>query len=363
MTKTIVVAVDAKMDNFATLGNVVEVGDYRVLIHTDPRMTHNEKGSFPNFDIFIDGGYGDEHWDQVLAPKSHVKLSRIPKDIQGVCLRNFATSRAKPDPNFLPIPTWVVGWNNRNYPNVTGKVVVKPKDGARGLGHFVVHAEHVNLDYFLKSLKTLLKSYDDKKLADDGVDRFLEQFRGNVQYFTGDEKSKHEGLEALSNQGYFVQSVVPAVSREWRILTDCQGRPVYFQQRRNRDDVEAVISDDEYQQATGGGSRVEYNSICTDPGTWFKTHVDVDRQFFTTLCQRIVGPMGSIDLFQTADGRWGVFEYCNQYGISGVPANMAYNLHYAFLVHVIELFLDVENPEDVIEVPKINQRTGFSLAL
>jgi hypothetical protein len=335
MSKTVVIAIDPKMDNFATLGTALEFplsddSRVRVLIHNDPRLSHTFHGSVPNFDLLIDGGYSKTPWSDLLEPGQYIGLKRYPKDVQGVLLRRFNKNYGSKT-NFENVPAWAVGWGKRNYPDATGWLVIKPLDGARGIGHFVLDSHYINLDFFLKRLDWIVEQAANKKLEDDAFNKFLEDFGEHVEYHSSGDREKYEGLVALHQQGYLVQSRVQFVEKEFRVLTDFEGKPVYFQERQVRKtDDEPTGS--KYTQATGGGVRIEHSNICDDADKWFVDHPEVDREYFERLCSEVIGPMSSIDLFFTIGGRWGIFEYCNQFGISGVPADIARALHLQFIV-------------------------------
>ena len=200
---------------------------------------------------------------------------------------------------------------------------VKSLDGARGIGQFVVKTEHVNLNYFLSELKYTLS----QELVDDTVPKFLERFEGNVIYGAGDENYVNEGLVTMRDQGYFVQSLVPDVKVEYRIITDTNSVPKYFQRRKVRD------VDSAYPQATGSGSVVDKEAILTAEA--FYAESNVSSAFFEHVCRTVIGPLSSIDVFITS-GEWGIFEYCNQFGISGIPAAIVTDLHKEHLLKVIQ---------------------------
>lgn len=332
MSKTIVLAIDEKMDNFAVLGNRFDIsrgGDcYSVYVHNNPIVNQTAAGVSMNFDILFDGGYGRKDWADILPQRHHRLNKRYSKDIQAIKLAEFHMGwvrRAdRPEPRFINIPTWSVGWNRRNYPEQADAVVVKGKDGARGIGQFVVNTNYVNLDYFLKRLDSLLKVPYNEGLLND----FIEQFGGHVTYGKGDENKPGEGLESLRDNGYFVQSLVINIDAEYRVLTDKDGKPAYIQRRKVRDDESG------FPQATGSGSVIDRASIITV--TDFFETTRVHREFFEALCSGVVGPVSSVDVFTTAGGGWGIFEYCNQFGISGVPLDVAMRLHFDYVGQAIE---------------------------
>ena len=331
-TKTVVIAIDEKMDNFAVLGNRFDItvaGEfYNVYVHNNPSVNQSFVGVTANFDILFDGGYGRKDWADILPQHQHRLNKRFSKEIQAIKMADFhkgwMSHFGRPDPRFINIPTWSIGWNGRNYPERADAVVVKGKDGARGIGQFVINTVYVNLDYFLKRLDSLLKVPYNEGLLND----FIEQFGGHVVYGKGDENKPGEGLESLRDNGYFVQSLVSNINAEYRVLTDKDGKPAYIQRRKVRSE------DTEYPQATGSGSVIDRTAIMT-VDDFFETGF-VHRQFFEDLCAGVVGPVSSIDVFTTSAGGWGVFEYCNQFGVSGVPLDIVAKLHVGYVGQAIE---------------------------
>lgn len=45
--------------------------------------------------------------------------------------------------------------------------------------------------------------------------------------------------------------------------------------------------------------------------------------------------ISSIDLFFYEDGCFGIFEYCNQSGVCGVPSKVVYSLHLYYVKNTI----------------------------
>lgn len=329
MVQKVIIAIDPKLDNFACLGNRlhVPVGDntYDVIIHNDPKVNQNKGGPKINFDVYIDGVYDRKfNWADFIPPENIRQRKRYPKDVQTIKLARFYEDdlRQVPDSKetrFINIPSWFVGWNNKNYPTGAGRVVVKSLDGARGVGQFTVDTSRVNLNYFCAELNRLL----DGELTPGCVERLLEPFKECVVYGRGGENYENEGLEAMKNQGYFVQSLIANVANEYRVLTNGLGVPEYFQRRTVRD------KDSKFPQATGGGALIDAGAILDADKFYIES--GVDRDYFERLCEQLIGPISSIDIFSTRDAGWGIFEYCNQFGISGVPDQTAFDLHLGYI--------------------------------
>jgi hypothetical protein len=197
-------------------------------------------------------------------------------------------------------------FNNAYFrPNAKGLVVVKPLDGARGIGQIVA-----NLDEILPSTLAQLLSK-----ANQGSEEFLlavKEHAPHVEYHVG-HGSTFEGTQALASQGYVVQELIPDVVEEYRIILDVDSKPAWFVKRR-RDSLphDASINQHDYRQATGAArvkSEVNFTKIIDYP---HKGEV-------TAALKALHLPFNSVDLFITKDGRWGIFEYCPQWGTDGLP--------------------------------------------
>lgn len=344
--RIITVITDHFINNLDVLGINYKLSDeIELRIHRHPQVNIRGTDVSYNFDIMISNGGPNEgfNFGNVLPAHRYVKLPRYDKFTQAIQLLNaleeyratheaLAVLHAK----FLPVPTWFVGVNgSRSFPNVTGKVVIKPQDGARGIGQFVVDTLYINLHQFNKSL--------DKYLAGEHTPEafqvFLDGFKGHVSYYSRDEDKPGEGLECLKEQGAIVQSFIPDVSAEYRVITGAAGEPVYFQKRRFRDENSA------YPQATGGGDTIDLDARCLNP-----LAKDVhSNALFLNLCQNVIGPLNSIDLFITSDGHWGIFEFCNQFGVTGIPAGIAEDIHAKFMENIVASFIYGENPVRTID--------------
>lgn len=337
--RVITVVTDPLINNLDVLGASYNLSEtVEVRIHRHPQVNIRGTDVSYNFDIMISNGGNCEgfNFGNVLPDHRYVKLARYDKFSQAIRLLNACEEyRQQNDTSdslfckFIPVPTWFVGINgSRSFPNVTGKVVIKPQDGARGIGQFVVDTSHVNLHQFNKKLDKYLTTDH----SDEAFKKFLDGFNDHVTYYSRDEDTPGEGLQCLKTQGGIVQSFIPNVSAEYRVITGADSRPVYFQRRQMRD-VESA-----YPQATGGGDVIDVSANRDNP---FDTDMQA-KKLFDYLCQTVIGPLNSIDLFITNDGHWGIFEYCNQFGVSGIPAAVAEKIHADFMLNIVTTFVMTE---------------------
>jgi len=329
-SRTIVLAIDPNMDNFSVLGLRHRTAKgHQVVIHNTPAINVQGTETVFNFDILITGQANGDGVNEHVPEHRICRIPRHKKFTQAVKLQQAVAAYGQQEPTcFLNIPTWFNGWGGRNYPCAIEWMVVKPNDGARGIGHFTVATAYVNMDYFLKAMNKLLEG----EHTQENFDAFIESFAGKVEYHTGGENYPFEGLESLKTDGVVVQSVIQNIGKEYRVITDKDCEPSYFQERRSRD------PESKYPQATGGGAVIDIGMI--------KTHDDlpscINMDLLRHLCKKVIGPMSSIDIFVTNDGYWGIFEYCNQFGISGVPQDYIFNLHATFVESLVANYIDYE---------------------
>lgn len=328
--RTFVVAIDPGMDNFSVLGlrHTLRNGN-SIVVHNHPAMNVQGAETVFNFDILISG---KKEFDPILVSAPKHRLSVVPrhtKSTQAVLLqKTVAEYDGNQQHSFLHVPTWINGWGGRNYPCSTERMVVKPGDGARGIGQFTVRTKNVNMDYFLRALNKLVEG----EHSQEKLDEFIASFKGHVEYHAGAENFPLEGLGALKEDERVVQAVIENVVKEYRVITDKHSKPAYFQQRRLRD------KESNFPQATGGGATIDLEMV-----------VDVDSipscinlPLLNHICRDLIGPLSSIDLFVTGDGFWGIFEYCNQFGISGIPQDVVFNLHADFMQDIVDRYIEAE---------------------
>lgn len=335
--RTVIIANHPMINNFDVLGCALTLPDgTEVRFHDDPVMNIAGTTITSNFDLFISDDSAESRLHaNMLDPRQVISLPRYDKMTQAIrLLRGFikwADENKGVRGEFRPLDTWFVGPRaTRNFPLCNHKVVIKPRDGARGIGQFLVDLGFINLQHFIMNLRDYITSVREKRENTCTFDEFMAQWQGKVSYHVGTERSQDEGLFALLDQGMVVQSLVPNVVSEWRIITGHDGEPVYCQRRTIRDRDSAL------PQATGAGDLVDSESIYD----WEKVFVNDDqRRCFLHLCKNVIGPMNSLDLFVTENGDWGIFEYCNQFGVAGIPATIAYNLHHTFILKTVQAYL------------------------
>lgn len=326
----VLIVVSQLMNNFAIIHQGAVVGDKQVFFHNDPRMSASGDVANFNFDIMITDGTLkiDGIPAENITPPHRLHLNkRYNKFEQALRINNVAAAQ-KDDPDFstfVPVKSW---WNIQsrgasNLINPTGKVVIKPADGARGIGQLLIDPAKIPMVVAIDALDR----YRLRKYTEEQFLRELMKFDPDFTYSTASEYEINEGLESLKVQGYVIQSFIDNVSAEYRLLTDKDSRVAYCQRRTIRKDTEG------FPQATGSDT----NSISGEDIVDIASVMEPGQhRALCTLLERVVGPMSSIDLFTTSDGGWGIFEYCNQFGIKGVPMELTERMHREFLQKLIE---------------------------
>lgn len=349
LKRTIVLATDAFINNLDVLGSSFMLNDgTMVYTHRDPKVAvHGTEVSF-NFDILINSkkvinGY---NFGEILPWQRFIHMPRENKFTQAVML-NQAAKQFATTTNFIPVPVWCVTMGEQNHPAVEGHVIIKPLNGARGIGHFTVDTSKVNIN---TALRAISEAGDNTKVS---ILKALEEFAGAVEPHWGSENFEGEGVNMLKTDGVLMQSLIPGVVAEYRVITDHTGTPVYFQKRKIKD------PDSRLPQATGGGSliNVDIESCKVNPfvnkrinNSVISGEISEAGKLFDFLCKNVIGPLNSIDLFFTDNG-WGIFEYCNQFGITGIPNSVARELHLNFIQSLVDNYLalvDGPDPEKTV---------------
>jgi len=187
---------------------------------------------------------------------------------------------------------------------IHGRVVVKPIDGARGIGQIVADMDKVTPAALMVLIKGAAKKED--------FLTSLESLKPHVEYHIG-HGDIDEGLVALAEQGFFVQEQVSNVVAEYRLILDHESKiALTFKRKRDTLPLHQDSNNFDHKQATGV--------------TWFLDEAKPAGQYelstvfneVSTVLQELKIPLNSVDLFITADHKWGIFEYCPQYGTEGI---------------------------------------------
>lgn len=342
--RTIAIATSYFIDNIDVLGQGLVVNvkgeDFSVIFHRDPQFSLVGDRVEYNFDILQDWGgikFADVDLRDIVPSHRISILPRYTKTVQMARLINAAdkyrasgiTNSQYNKSKWLHVPTWFTGrtWNkNLSVPVTdTGKVVIKPNDGARGIGQFVVDTSNITTQAFLAEF---YKSFEES-VTDSAVEDFCKRMNGIASYHSDNENGRHEGIHSLLGQGAVVQSFVPNIAAEFRLITNALGDVTYVQKRR----IERV--DSGFPQAIGSGV-----GDSTDKCVCLTDVLSPESiKMLNYVARTAIGPMNSIDLFVTDDGHWGIFEFCNQFGTTGIPSDQLIKMHVDYVVGLIDRYL------------------------
>lgn len=301
--------------NVIPLSHNIDRLNLRVITHHDPKVYVHGNEVKANYDILIDAR--PKHME--ISEKDYLykltrnhNLVRLPKKEQHVHL--IAMKQEIRDTKFIVPGKYEVDKSNgwlHGLPNDATKVMLKVSNGARGLGQVVLEANegktlHSLVDEYLRHLK----SYKETE---------FESNSGKVHHLTGIEKSEGESLtilkENLSDVGFY--EVIENITDEWRVWTDYECKPFLVGKRS-------------LEKRVGGYNQATYIDEITDGEELPSGLLD--------LLKKLKLQQMSVDVFKTADGSWGVFEWQLQTGIASIGRDKVLAWH---LKYIEDLILDM----------------------
>jgi hypothetical protein len=318
------------MNNFWVLHQGIVINNKQIFFHNDPQLSVIDGEEHFNFDFMISDGtlkINEIAAERILPPHMVFVNRRYSKTEQAMRINNYVKRTAGRlqfnDDDFVKIKSWVhsQALGLSSLVNPSGKVVIKPNDGARGIGQFLVDTDKIPFAVMIEALDKYIKGMStSKELFEE-----LNKYDPDMAYSTRGEHHVDEGLSGLKTQGYSIQSFVDNIESEYRIITGAQSEIAYVQKRN-------VYNADGFPQASGSNT----NSILGEDIVSIESVLSSKQiHDLSALARDVIGPLSSLDLFVTKDKKWGVFEYCNQFGIKGVPANTVANLHKQFISNII----------------------------
>jgi hypothetical protein len=300
-----------------------------VMIHHSPILHVSGTEVVKNFDMVISPDHPETQkgphghlWSDFLSAPQLVQLAR-PSKLSQAARVNAIAERLK-FKGFRSVGSYYssVGRRDRTYSlsaPLPEKVVVKARDGARGIGQLLVDTTKVPLGVLLPRLAK--KEY----MSEQAI---LENFP-SIILGTGAAANDGESINLLAGE-LVVQEYIPNVTGEYRLLVH-PGGSIYALRRKLKKGTG-------YTQATGVtedfredrmthldevdffGDEDDGGANIVDGPTAKEIAGDIH-----TLVQALGFEYGSIDLFLTNNKRgWGLFEYCNQFGTAAYhPTEMA----------------------------------------
>ena len=288
--------------------------------------------------------------------RKEATFTRLQKSTQQAYLKKALRGSE----NFYPIPTWSKPFtatidSNKLY-------VLKAEHGARGIGQFYFNPGSISLSKISKILTKVSKTADEirskPKTADD-IDKVQynsgEPLKTNllkeaikdiddVKYISDRDNHPDEGFDILFNDLHddsgAICEYIEHIAAEFRVLTGCDGVPVYCIGRT----LERRVAIGSVQISQGCGNNETPNDNMIQPGgptpvllsytpitsrdekgivcgeQLVDNRVSMD-PILTTIASLQL-PMHSFDVFVTYHGKWGIFEFCPQFGVDAVPQDL-----------------------------------------
>lgn len=265
-----------------------------VIFHNNPRLEFDGANISSNFDHHIDFKIAKNKLHQELLGESYNHYPRLKRRTQ--YLNVFQFNKGRSPEQQITIPHYYMATlregehvrvTNFGIPNCE-KVVIKEQLGARGSNQVVVPTN---------MLTTLLKHAKDKTLGE-----VSEMFPDLI--YTDNSNWEMKFFEEPSE--LFISELITNVKSEYRLLVG--GNKIYGRER--------VIKAGPYPQAN-----LEVDKFHTVQEVTYEPIEDMfDEALVKTLYEFVAYidlPIGSVDLYSTTDGTWGIFEYSTQFAFHG----------------------------------------------
>lgn len=325
-----------------------------VVAYSDLPSINNHECLFPSFVAHIDGGPAEvilhsepvtalhgntlaRNYDLLISPhpipmagERCIVLERYTKVQQCAMMMEFIEKHRAQFPNFIVPATWATEADLKadvsSY--AVKNVIFKFQDGARGICQLLVeNVANVNKSTLFRHFKAAMLELSKAELnAQDvvGVNKLihekLEKALGVPALWTGYEQRDAGYLpELLNPDNYYVQKYVDHLREEHRILVMDESEIHYFKR--------GVRADRPFPQATGGVTSIYSPSLALDDH-YHTLLTEEIKNFLATF----VPEMNSADLFVTQDGKYGLFEFCNQYGTDVDDPHIFSQIHRHFII-------------------------------
>lgn len=300
MSNTTIVAVTNSYNDTVTLlppsVNIEGIG--KVLFHNNPRVEFDGVDNVTNFDHHVDFRISKNKLHAELIGDAYNHYPRLKRRTQ--YLNVFKFNQNRDVDKQITIPHYYmatlregehVAITNFGIPKCD-KVVIKEQLGARGSNQVVVPTN---------MLTTLLKHSKGKTLTE-----VKEAFPDLI--YT--DNSNWDMLFFDNPNDLFISELITNVKSEYRLLVG--GNTIYGRER--------TIKAGPYPQAN-----LDVDKFHTVQEVNYERIEDMfDVSLVETLyafAEYIDLPIGSIDLYSTTDGKWGIFEYSTQFAFHGANPN------------------------------------------
>ena len=317
--KTYIVAFDDinAINNFKHVPCRFIKDDIEVVIHLNPIAEISASEYILNYDLLISSHHFTETAkicsNGIPYPENNrVFLQRYSKIEQAVGLKQIAKKLSLS--NFYTLDIWVTAndsnWAFNNAP--TKCFIIKCNDGARGIGQILVKD---NIP-----LSELLNAINDCEMT---TEKLLQQFP-SIIYNTEGENYANEGLNMLRQQGFHAVEYIPNIVSEYR-FTIINNNLCYPVKR-------FVKTTSDYKQVTGAPA--VRDSTISEFGNVNELKPFMEE--INAVISQLNIKFGSCDIFVMDDGRWGLFEFCNQFGTSAYDPEDMIEIHQDFIISQIK---------------------------
>lgn len=300
MSNTTIVAVTNSYNDTVTLlppkAYIEGVGE--VTFHNNPRLEFDGTTNVTNFDNHIDFRITKNKLHSELMGNNYHHYPRLKRRTQYLNVFKFNQGRSPEE--CITIPHYYmatlregehVAITNFGIPKCD-KVVIKEQLGARGSNQVVVPTN---------MLTTLLKHAKGKTLGE------VKDMFPDLIYT---DNSNWDMMFFDDPNDLFISELIGNVKSEYRLLVG--GDTIYGRER--------TIKQGPYPQAN-----LDTDKFHTVQDVVYDT---IDNMFDETLVKTLYAfakfidlPIGSIDLYSTTDGNWGIFEYSTQFAFHGANPN------------------------------------------
>lgn len=300
MSNTTIVAVTNSYNDTVTMlppsAYIDEIGN--VIFHNNPRIEFDGANISSNFDHHIDFRITKNKLHSELVGDSYNHYPRMKRRTQ--YLNVFKFNKGRPLDSQITIPHYYmatlregehVGITNFGIPKCE-KVVIKEQLGARGSNQVVVPTN---------MLTTLLKHSKNKTLGE-----VKEAFPDLI--YT--DNSDWDMMFFSDPNALFVSELITNVKSEYRLLVG--GKKIYGRERTIKAGPypQANLDVDKFhtvQEVNYEPIEVMFDTALVETLYAFVEYIDL--------------PIGSVDLYSTTDGKWGIFEYSTQFAFHGANPN------------------------------------------
>ena len=318
LQSTIIIAVKNAMyfNNYLTCPPSFETrSGIRVIVHTDPAEVTSASTIYKNYDILINANANNSNMTEDI-----INIVRLGKVQQATTLTNVY-KKLDESIRIKNVMTWGFRENFISAPAPTSlginKLVVKPAHGARGIFQSVFNPTKI-------SVASVFSWYKKSKDFDDWISSKPEYVEiSGIDKPTGIDKGMfRDVVEELVLQEY-----VEDIMTEYRVVFRYNPKDnsfiAYCQTR-------AIEGTETFKQAIGSKESPETCGL-------LKTGPLYD--FVHGVLQHLNTPFGSIDVFQTIDHKWGIFEYQGQHGVLGL-GDVGSQMFKGYLEDVVEHYVD-----------------------